>query len=222
MGRTVRGINQTQHGIRLRITPDRGVPQPAATYRPKGGRPWLVLSILMVVLNRLGRHIQALIVLWNDYAIGNLPDSGPVGRETPAPPPAHEHPAAHPPNARPPNARARPEPLPSAQGWLEHLCRNTVVPFVAKCVSEPEMQAFVLAVPQAARHLRPICTALQIPIPRYLKQQRATPAPPPESEVEDSVEHAPPGPLIHKLEPNPSQAHPGWRNYVTIAGRLRA
>jgi hypothetical protein len=80
------------------------------------------------------------------------------------------------------------------------------------------MQAFVLAVPQAARHLRPICTALQIPIPLYLKQRAS--APPPEPET--GAPAPDPAPIIRRLTPDPGQAHPGWRNYVTISGQLRA
>jgi hypothetical protein len=238
MGRTTRAVNQTQHGIRLRLVPDRGVPPPDATWRPKGGRLWLVLTILNVVLNRLGRHMQALIVLWNDYAIGNLEpqrrDAGAVGREHPA---AAPRPTAAPPNTQPPQAgpagpkppatprpaRSRPEPLPSARDWLAQVCRHTVVPYIGTCVAEPEMQAFVLAVPQAARHLRSICAVLRLPVPDYLKRRRTQPAAAAsEAEAAGPAPPRPAPPAIARLIPDPRHAHPGWRNYVTISGQLRA
>jgi hypothetical protein len=112
------------------------------------------------------------------------------------------------------------------------VCRQTVVPAVERCISQPEMQAFVLAVPQAARHLRPICTVLQIPIPLYLKRRARPAAPNPEPPADAAPEagaSADPAaapeaspPIIHKLVPDPRHAHPGWRNYVTVTGRLRA
>jgi hypothetical protein len=236
MGQTIRAINQTQHGIRLRLVPDRHELPPAATWRPQGGRLWLVLSILTAVLNRLGQHITPLIQLWNDYAIGNL-DAGRVrpaaAPRTTAAPPNPQPPEAGPaPPAKPRPEHSRPEKLPSAKGWLGMVCRQTVVPAVERCINQPEMQAFVLAVPQAARHLRPICTVLQIPIPLYLKR-RARPAAPsaeppadaaPEAGVSADPAAAPAAspPASHKLVPDPRHAHPGWRNYVTVSGRLRA
>jgi hypothetical protein len=98
---------------------------------------------------------------------------------------------------------------------------------VERCISQPEMQAFVLAVPEAARHLRPICTVLQIPIPLYLKVRRTQPASPQAEPPADASPAAPAPapaspPIIHKLVPDPRHAHPGWRNFVTVSGRLRA
>jgi hypothetical protein len=239
MGQTIRAINQTQHGMTLRQVPDRHEqPQPSATFRPAGGRLWLVATILAVVQARLGRHIAPLIQLWNDYAIGNLDT---VGREQPA---AASRTIAAPPNTQPRSGLAGPEPpakprsdrtppekLPRAKGWLGMLCRHTVVAAVERCVNQPEMQAFVLAVPRAARHLRPICTVLQIPVPLYLKLRRTQPASTPQAEPPadaspDATEAPAPAPAsppaIRKLVPDPRHAHPGWRNYVTVSGRLRA
>jgi hypothetical protein len=101
---------------------------------------------------------------------------------------------------------------------------------VERCINQPEMQAFVLAVPEASRHLRPICTVLQIPIPLYLKVRRTQPAspqaePPPDASPDATAAPAPAPaspPIIRKLVPDPRHAHPGWRNYVTVSGRLRA
>jgi hypothetical protein len=250
MGQTVRGVNQTQHGIKLRLVPDRHEPPPPATYRPKGGRLWHVPTILNLVLNRLGRHIQPLIQLWNDYATGNLPaqpepDPRPTSRteagseaatSVEAAAETRRGPNAEPsPSAKPPR-QARPEPVPRARGWLEHLCKHTATAYVARCVNAPDMRAFVLAVPQAARHLRPLCTTLQIPIPDYLKlrlQRQAPTEPQPAATPRTGAEASadPPGadmparaspPCIRKLAPDPRHAHPGWQRYVAITRRLQA
>jgi hypothetical protein len=231
MGQAIRALNQTQHGIKLRLTPDRHEVLPT-TWRPSGGRLWHVATILMVVMQRLGRHIAPLIQLWNDYAIGNLDERRVGGREHPAttprtiaaPPNTPPDPA---PAAKPRAERWRPEPLPQAKSWLSALCRHTAVAAVERCVNAPEMQAFVLAVPEAARHLRPICTVLQIPIPLYLKRRATPDSPQAEPQPDSAPETNPaapdtPPPIIHKLVPDPRHAHPGWRNYITVSGRLRA
>ena len=87
--------------------------------------------------------------------------------------------AGYPANPRPSRIRSGPRPtaprLPTARGWI-----NARVPDAAPCagtllilLQDPAMPEFVARAPQAGRLLRPICRALAVDIPDWLRHPPA-------------------------------------------------
>jgi hypothetical protein len=75
---------------------------------------------------------------------------------------------------------AKPLPrLPRAHGWVLRRVRESGSPAgqLADMLADPETRAFVAAAPQAGRLLRPLCRALAIPQPDWLRLPRR-PRPP--------------------------------------------
>lgn len=108
-------------------------------------------------LDRMTRRFQHLYVLWK---AGTLPTPR-VRKPTSAP---QETPT--PPRQRHPGPR-----LPRAHGWLNHRIPESIpcAGMLGMLVEDPETRAFAEAVPQAARLLRPFCTALGVTQPAWIR-----------------------------------------------------
>jgi hypothetical protein len=79
------------------------------------------------------------------------------------------------PRARPASRAPQDAPrLPRAQGWVGRRIPEAAPPasFLISLLQNPETQSFVHAAPQAGRLLRPLCRALGIPAPDWLKLPR--------------------------------------------------
>lgn len=88
------------------------------------------------------------------------------------------------PRAPRPSRTSRPAPhqalrLPRAQGWVSRRIPEAApaAGFLISLLQNPETRPFVQAAPQAGRMLRPLCRALGIPQPDWLKLP-ARPRPP--------------------------------------------
>ena len=71
--------------------------------------------------------------------------------------------------------------LPTTRGWI-----NARIPDAAPCagtlillLQDPEMPALVRAAPQTGRLLRPLCRALAVDLPDWLRLPPRPPSPPP-------------------------------------------
>ena len=126
--------------------------------------PALAPLLLLIVHNRLGRmvlRLDRLALLWQE---GRLPKPRPT---------------------RAPQAEPRPQSpqrpyIPAGQAWLIRLAQpavHSIYP-VELFLARPDTQAFLQAVPQAGRLLRPLCRMLGITPPAILKRPRMPPAPP--------------------------------------------
>lgn len=93
------------------------------------------------------------------------------------------------PRRRPARARTRPttgpgpQPLPrlpTAHGWVNHRIPESAPPTgqLESLLRDPETRALVAAAPQAGRLLRPLCRALGIPQPDWLRLPKRPRTPP--------------------------------------------
>ena len=142
------------HQVLVELTPpSRHPPIPTAT--------WTLLT------DRLGRLAQRLRSLFARIEAGTIAPP----RVSPAP--------AHPPALRPQREHPPYPRLPSARGWI-----NARVAEAAPCggemhmlLQDPATAALVSAAPQAGRLLRPLCRALAVDLPDWLRLPARTPAP---------------------------------------------
>jgi len=115
-------------------------------------------------IERLSARFETLFTRWRE---NRLP-----ARRPPSPSRADK--------ARP---AAKPLPrLPRAHGWVIHRVRESGSPAgqLADMLTDPEARAFVQAVPQAGRLLRPLCRALAVTLPDWLRlPPRPSPPRPP-------------------------------------------
>ena len=85
---------------------------------------------------------------------------------------------------QPGRSGSRPVPLPTGNGWLRLALRHEGAACATQLdhlLAAPETAALLAQFPQAARILRPICRMLGLRVlalPRILRPQRTTPAPP--------------------------------------------
>ena len=151
----------------------------------------------VLLYNRLGRTAARFTALFARWSAGTLP--------TPRP-------------ARAPRPVAAPSPiprLPSAHGWV-----NVRIADSAPCTGQleallhdPELPKFLAAAPQAGRLLRPLCRALGLPEPSWLKRP-AQPKPqrlplrPPRAELE-----SPPPTPDRPLPPYIRAAVRAWKKF---------
>ena len=126
--------------------------------------PALAPLLLLTIHNRLGRMVLRLDRLALQWQAGTLPKPRP---------------------ARPQAAEPRPQSpqrpyIPAGQAWLIRLAQpavHSIYP-VELFLARPDTQAFLQAVPQAGRLLRPLCRMLGITPPAILQRPRPRPAPP--------------------------------------------
>ena len=125
--------------------------------------PALPAETWTLLTHRLNRLAQRFRALFARYPAGTVP------------PPIQRKSRAGIPDSRPPSPR-----LPATRGWIgahiaqaapcagsvEHLLHN-----------EPAMRAFVTAIPQAGRLLRPLCRMLGLNPPDYLRLPNRPPRP---------------------------------------------
>jgi hypothetical protein len=120
-----------------------------------------VIALLHTRLNRAVQHIDRLAHL---FAAGRLP--------APRPPrPARKSPAV----PRPPGLR-----LPQGRAWLLRIDQSIAqhISQIQAFLDAPDTIALLRAAPQAARHLRPLCRAIGVPLPDHLRLPPPAPRPP--------------------------------------------
>jgi len=140
------------------------------------------------------------------------------------------------PIARPPRPGRvrRPDPrptvgLPRASGWVARRIPEAAPPasFLLSLLQNPDTRTFVQAAPQAARLLRPLCRALGIPQPDWLRlpsRPRASrpaaanpigPPPPPDQSPPDQPTRPPDRPLPSYVR----AAARAWRDPPRLRGK---
>ncbi len=115
--------------------------------------PESVWSLLHHRLHRLAERFQALFDKWRE---GRLPPPRPKS-QTRRTRPEQPKPKIH---------------LPRAFAWVNHRIPESAPPtgvLESLLLNEPETRRFVTEVPQAGRHLRPLCQALGVTQPDWLK-----------------------------------------------------
>ena len=130
--------------------------------RPEPERlPRLPNALWSLFLARLNRAVRRLEFLHRAWSEGSLPPSRPprTRPRTPAAVPAD-------PGPREPRPR-----LPRAFGWINHRVPDShqLAGLLHYLVQEPATRDFLLAVPRAGRLLRPLCVALGVEQPSWLR-----------------------------------------------------
>ena len=113
-------------------------------------------------------------------------------------------PRTPPPEPKPDTRPRKPLPrLPTGQAWLSRRVRFTNVygGQIAVELAKPETRAFVEAAPQAGRLLRPLCRALGVPLPDWLKLPERPKPDPNRSPHRDAGTPRTPKPRQPKLPP---------------------
>ena len=126
-------------------------------------RAWHLEPLLALIYHRLTRMALRLDRLTQRWQAGTLP--------TPRLPRPHA--------AAPKSSRPKPIAVPKSHLWLVRLVQPTaqfIVP-VEIFLANPETRALVEAAPQAGRILRPLCRALGIAPPDWLRLPARPPAP---------------------------------------------
>jgi len=127
-------------------------------------KPPIPLEAWTLLWNRLGRLATRFHTLYTRWQANTLPKPRPSRPRTAR----AETPAEQAPTLR----------LPRAHGWVNHRIPESAPPsglldtFLRQ--HEPELRQFLIAAPQAARYLRPLCQQLGLPQPDWL--QRPSPA----------------------------------------------
>ncbi len=137
--------------------------------------PRLPTEAWLLLWRRLGRLATRFEILFARWTAGHLP------RRRPSRPRTTAHPAT-------PSQPSTPR-LPRVHGWVNHRIPDAAPPsgHLGALLRDPVTRAFVQAAPQAGRLLRPLCRALGVPQPEWLKlpvrtrKQRPTRHPAPES-----------------------------------------
>jgi hypothetical protein len=133
------------------------VPRPAPEPLPRLPTPLWNLFIA-----RLQRSAARIAVLYAAWRAGTLPPARPRAPRTPP---------------RPPQAPA--PRLPRAFAWANRRARELAAPagLLNTLLQEPDGRDFLTAVPRAARHIRPLCQALGLPQPDWLRLPPRLPKP---------------------------------------------
>jgi len=121
---------------------------------PPARLPKLNDEVWGLVWNRLGRLAARFQRLFDRWRTNTLP-ARPLPRATrPAPATAPQHPR-----------------LPRQIGWLNQRIPESAPPSgqLEAALHDPDMRAFVEAAPQAGRLLRPLCRALGVALPEWLR-----------------------------------------------------
>ena len=140
------------HTAQLGTTTYAAIPEPAAL-------PPLAPDLWTLFWNRLGRaqrRFQALYAAWQ------------AGTLKPLPP---RKPEAASPTRQDTAARPGPPRLPTAFGWAARRVPEAApaIGLLESLVHAPETERFVTEIPRAGRHLRPLCRALGLAPPAYLR-----------------------------------------------------
>jgi hypothetical protein len=151
--------------------------------------PPLPEPVWTLLWRRLGRLAERFTTLYARWQSNTLPR-----RRPPRP-------------GRVPSATATPRPrLPAANGWVNHRIPESAPPSglldALLRQQEPELRAFLAAAPQAGRLLRPLCRALGIVQPAWLRlparPRRPRPTPTPQA-----APRWPPGQPRPRSHPSP-------------------
>ncbi len=120
-------------------------------------RAWHLEPLLALIYHRLTRMALRLDRLTQRWQAGTLPKPrAPQTRSAPT---------------RPDSPKPKPSAVPKSHFWLVRLVQPTahyIVP-VENFLANPETRALVEAAPQAGRILRPLCRALGITPPEWLR-----------------------------------------------------
>jgi hypothetical protein len=178
LAREARGPYSVWLGTRHYVAVARRDPNAPPAPRPIPADTWRLLAARA---ERLAWRFRRLVEAWQ---AGTLPPPRPCAAATPPHAPAAGTPAPGTPAMRPPAPR-----LPRERGWV-----NRRLGPAAPCagllhalLQFPALQSFVAQVPRAGRLLRPICHALAVDHPAWLKlpsrpaprRPRARPSSPP-------------------------------------------
>jgi len=163
---------------------------PVHSPSPHKPHPPATWNLLTLRLRRLANRLNALFLRWQQGRLAPpRPPAAPLNAPIPAsigPPMGPSHPPAGQAAARPPYLR-----LPRERGWI-----NRRIAAAAPCagllgsfLQQPEAARFHAEIPGAARLLRPLCHALAVDLPPWLKlpprrtrpRRLAPPATPPRS-----------------------------------------
>ena len=115
-----------------------------------------IWALFLRRLNRAVRRIQSLHRAWTE---GTLAPPRPPRARTPRPASEHRNSAPR---------------LPRAHGWINHRVPDShqLAGLLHYLVQDSATRAFIEAVPRAARHLRPLCVALGVDQPDWLRLPR--------------------------------------------------
>ena len=114
---------------------------------------------IAIAYHRIGRMARRLDTLLTQYAAGTLPP--------PRPKPGPRRTAA--------GAARKPRPnlhQPTRFGWMAQWVQLTTWSSIDRWMQNPDMLAFIEAVPQAGRVLRPLCHMLAVDAPACLQRPR--------------------------------------------------
>jgi|GEM_PF-2471226 len=163
-----------------------------AEQRPAPRLPSLPQPVWALLCDRLARLATRFQVLFDRWQSNTLPRPR---RQTPGRTPAA-------------TAKRPPTRLPRAHAWVNHRIPEAAPPSgrLEALLHDPDTRAFVQAAPQAGRLLRPLCQALGLPQPDWLRLPRRPRRPPP----------APSPPAPGALPPAPDRP---LQPYVRAAAR---
>ncbi len=162
MEHITRIVEMLRFAIGVQLARQLGLPRPVSLeYRvhsplvPVSKRPPLPEPVWSLLYLRLGRMLARFHTLYEAWRAGTLPK------------PRTKRPA------RPHPHRPRPDMrLPRAFAWVNHRIPESAPPsgFLGQVLcNETDLQCFVAEVPQAGRLLRPLCHALGVRQPDWLK-----------------------------------------------------
>ena len=171
-----------------------------APITPPNQPPPIASHIWVLLDNRLARMATRFTALFARWRAGTLP----------APRPSRA--------GRPYTPRAIPR-LPAPRGWLagatDHHVRSRASQ-LQHLLDDPDFPTFLAEAPQAGRILRPLCHALALPEPAWLKRPpRPKPIRPPRAKPPEPEAGQPPPTPFRPLPPHIRAAARAWKKFDT-------